>query len=334
MKESFKIKDLFVYRDVWMGIAILWVLMYHAPIYLKNDVYNFIKSLGYGGVDIFLFASGIGCYFSLNKNNNILAFIKKRFIRIMPMYFIFTMIWCIYKYFSSGMTLKAILGNVFCVQYIINSTYSFNWYLCALWILYILAPYFKQIIDHQNSRKSKLSLILCLLIFTIPFFEARYFIIIVTRLPIFVIGMYIAKSGLTGNILTKKHLFSSILLTILGVILQRICLVHFKDYMWNYGLYWYPFILIVPGLCIAISLFFSLLQKCKLRIFEIALSFVGKNSFEIYLTHIFIFDIYKFLTNHGIIKKSNLNVIIAILCIFPASVILKYCTKKVTKYIK
>lgn len=48
------------YRDAFMGIAILWIMLHHSNFYLPNPLFG-IKRLGYSGVDIFMFVSGLGC---------------------------------------------------------------------------------------------------------------------------------------------------------------------------------------------------------------------------------------------------------------------------------
>ena len=78
-----KLEYLFQYRNVWMGLAILLVLFYHTGLG-DNFIMNCIRSLAVIAVDIFIFSSGIGCYYSLSKNSNIVEFIKRRFIKLMP----------------------------------------------------------------------------------------------------------------------------------------------------------------------------------------------------------------------------------------------------------
>ena len=82
-------KDLLRFRNVWLGIAMIWIVLFHIPIEWPIKVLDFIINLGYAGVDICLFASGIGCYYSLTSNSDVGVFIKRRLNRIMPMYLIF-----------------------------------------------------------------------------------------------------------------------------------------------------------------------------------------------------------------------------------------------------
>lgn len=55
------IKDIFKYRSMWMALAIILVVLYHRGFDLINfPILNQIQSLGYCGVDIFIFSSGLG----------------------------------------------------------------------------------------------------------------------------------------------------------------------------------------------------------------------------------------------------------------------------------
>lgn len=53
------------YRSIWMALAIIWVMIFHTTLIIPNNYVRFIKGIGYGGVDIFIFAAGIGSYYSL-----------------------------------------------------------------------------------------------------------------------------------------------------------------------------------------------------------------------------------------------------------------------------
>ncbi len=58
-----------------MGLAILWVIYYHLPHdFITNPLFLKLQLFGYAGVDIFVYASEIGCYYSLSKNSETLPF--------------------------------------------------------------------------------------------------------------------------------------------------------------------------------------------------------------------------------------------------------------------
>ena len=54
-------KNLSVYRNELKGLAILWVVFFHARLGLEGFLYQ-VQRIGYGGVDIFFFMSGFGLY--------------------------------------------------------------------------------------------------------------------------------------------------------------------------------------------------------------------------------------------------------------------------------
>lgn len=76
MGNIYKYNILSKYRTELMGIAILWVMFFHLSIDINNRILNLIKTIGYGGVDIFLMISGLGLYYAYKKNNNIKLFYK------------------------------------------------------------------------------------------------------------------------------------------------------------------------------------------------------------------------------------------------------------------
>ena len=84
MGNIYKYNILSKYRTELMGIAILWVMFFHLSIDINNRILNLIKTIGYGGVDIFLMISGLGLYYAYKKNNNIKLFYKRRLLRLLP----------------------------------------------------------------------------------------------------------------------------------------------------------------------------------------------------------------------------------------------------------
>jgi peptidoglycan/LPS O-acetylase OafA/YrhL len=75
-----------------MGIAILWIVWFNTLSFnpfLIGNLLTFLKSIGYFGVDIFLFLSGFGLITGwVNKQYTITAFYKRRLLRIMPAYWV------------------------------------------------------------------------------------------------------------------------------------------------------------------------------------------------------------------------------------------------------
>lgn len=250
-----RLSALYKHRSVWMGIAMLWIVLFHSGLIISNSLISYVREIGYGGVDIFMFASGLGAYFSYTKDHNPTSFIKRRFARLAPVYLLFIAIWISYKLIMSELSIKAAIGNFLAVQGFTGLGYEFNWYITALIVVYILTPFFSGLIEKFNSRQI-FFLIAVLIAISIPFWNSHNGIIIVTRLPIFVIGMYFAKlSKDDSKRMTWK--FAALLAgaMIVGMALLMLFFVKYSNLLWEYGLYWYPFILITPGLCLLTSAF-------------------------------------------------------------------------------
>ena len=291
-----KMNDTLKYRNIWLGCAMIWIVLYHTEVYMPISLLRYFKGMGYGGVDICLFASGIGCYFSLNKDSDIIRFFKRRFVRIAPTYWCFIGIWFIYRALIGKFKLSAVVGNVLGIQSLTGLGNEFNWYISALIVLYILAPIFKEIVDKSKKKIHNILMVSLLLVISQVYWGADKFIIIATRVPIFYIGMIYAKKCCDEKELKGKDILLYIITMIVGIGMYFLFQFEFKDYLWKYGLYWYPFILITPGICMMISLVMSILERVKwCGCIKKILELVGEYSFEIYLVHMLVFKGTKYL---------------------------------------
>lgn len=283
-----KVKDLLRYRQAWLGVALLWIILFHGP--WDMGVLGYFKSIGYGGVDICLFASGIGCFYSLSSDSNVVSFMKRRVKRLIPTYVIFIIFWLIYQYIIGKFNFQMAIGNILALQNFTGHGRDFNWYISAIFLLYILAPYFKIIAEGATPAR-KILFTAFLLICSVPFWGATTYIITLTRLPIFFIGMIVAEASKKDKRIGKKEMIMLSAAFMVGFALLLCSFVFAKDYLWSHGLYWYPFILITPFLCFMISYVAMLLEKTKITKPIVGfLSLCGGYSFEIYLMHIFVFE--------------------------------------------
>lgn len=329
-----KLKEIFEYRNIWMAIAIIMVFFFHLEFESKNIIIQYIKGIGYGGVDIFLFASGLGCYFSLNKNKKTTEFIKKRIIRIIPTYWTFLIFYFLFKYYTDRISIMEIIGNMFCFQSIINPGNDFNWYMSAMWILYIVAPLLFKIINKINTRKELIIIITLLVVYSIPFWNVDNLIIIITRIPIFFIGMYMAKKSVNENYkINKKDISILTFIMVLGFSILSCFQYFFYDKLWTHGLFWYPFILITPGFCFIISYISSVIKKINVgNVILKILKYIGKYTFEIYLVHILMISLVKKIIDNSVdVNIKNLTVIILTLL---GCILLKILTNTILILIK
>lgn len=277
-------KDLLRYRQAWLGFALLWIILLHWP--LDLGFFNHLTSIGYGGADICFFASGIGCFYSLNSDPDIGKFIKRRLTRLLPTYCIFIIFWLAFKYATGSFSIQMALGNILALQHFSDHTHEFNWYISAVLLFYLFAPYFKIVVDRSTTFLKYLFLVF-LFVCSIPFWTVYPHIIMVSRLPIFYIGMLFADMCQKDTKILRKHIVGATAMFVIGLLVLFSFYIKAPQLMWSHGLYWYPFIMITPPLCMAIS--YVLFHIEKIRILNPIITFLslcGNYSFELYLVHI------------------------------------------------
>ncbi|MDE6024939.1 MAG: acyltransferase [Lachnospiraceae bacterium] len=319
--EDIKIKDMGKYRSVWMGIAMIWIVVYHSQLHLSNPVLLFVKKIGYGGVDIFLFAAGLGSYYSYLKDHSPLDYLRRRIIRLAPVYVPFILVWLIVKLVFYEMSIFKIIGNFFGIQGFSYVGGEFNWYLTVIIICYLLTPYLASFIE-QNKMGKNVILILFLLLISTVFWNDRRMIISITRLPIYALGMIFAKYD--KKTLTKKFIFYESILFVCGSMSLYLAYQHASAYLWNYGLHWYPFILMTPFVCHIVSLVSAFMTKNKVgNKFIALLAAVGNYSFEIYLVHIFLFEFVKVWISNNTTGNNNSIWLFAFIILIPCVMLLR-----------
>ena len=305
-------------RSFIMGIAILWVAWFHTDLPVGIPGLSFLRETGYGGVDLFFLMSGIGAYYSLTKNPDTVSYIKNRAKRILPSYYPFIILWIIMMKLTAEIYGIEIIGNLTMMGWWCESRCQFNWYTNAIWLFYLLAPFVVGWILKEEYGKKRIRSTLLLMaagFLTSMTFWHTLLLTAFSRLPLFVLGVYLGSemldqsvwgreagtSDMPGELLQnrryvwQKHslLFWNILMAA-GCFSLYICLTKFTDYMWPYGLWWYPFVLIAPGLAMDLGLLAGCLQQYRLgNAIRSGVNTVGEASFEIFLWHIGIFEFVK-----------------------------------------
>ena len=74
-------------RSELMGWAIIWIMMLHFT-FTQIKPLGFVAQYGFAGVELFLFVSGFGIFFALEKSKNALLYYKRRLLRIFPTYYL------------------------------------------------------------------------------------------------------------------------------------------------------------------------------------------------------------------------------------------------------
>lgn len=129
-------------------------------------------------------------------------------------------------------------------------------------------------------------LIAVALLVSVPFIGI-FKLIVFSRVPIFLIGMFVSSS--LKNVSIKRYQWVIILLSfVVGLFVLFVFYKYLSDYLWPYGLWWYPFIVIAPTLSLLVSKTFDILHRVIHPILYL-LSILGKSSLEILLVSDYLF---------------------------------------------
>lgn len=294
--EKSVLQKILKYRGELMGLAILWVMLYHTNIETGIGFLNGMKLAGYGGVDIFLFVSGMGIYYSLKKND-LKKYAVNRLRRIYPVYIPVVIVYML-VFEQETLRLSHVLGNVTGLGFAFSVENQPYWYASLIIILYILAPYLYTFITAEGKRPA-LRCILLLAgagVVSLIWLE-RYEMLAAARLPVFVLGMiaaYYIDRGESPRVKDGWLLAVSAVLLTVGTIILYIGHRDWLNIMWVTGLYWYPFFLVAPSACVILSYIFGKAAACRwlffLRLPRKCLALIGGASWEIYLIHVPVFQ--------------------------------------------
>ena len=97
-----KIKDIELanisrFRGELMGAAMLFIILFHVPLERSSEFFG-LRRCGNVGVDMFLFLSGIGLWFSWVKNPSVWQFYKRRLLRIYPAWLVMASLYYIPRF--------------------------------------------------------------------------------------------------------------------------------------------------------------------------------------------------------------------------------------------
>lgn len=283
---SKNVSHYFEYRSFWMGIAILGVVLHHTWYPFHNRILFYIMEFGYCGVDIFLFCSGYGCCRSYCRDQDPLAFLGRRIRRIFPSWALAMALWLPYRILRGHMGLPAALGNLLGLQTFTGLGNDFNWYISGILTLYILTPYFAAIC-RRCSAAGNAAFLLFLTAVSIPFLTTFPALMFVSRIPLYYAGICAGK--LADHPLSRKQTVLVLLTGALGWAVLLPAYISLPDLRWSYGIGWYPFLLITPGLCLCLSAAADWLTRHHAAAFIRAVSRVGTVSFELFITHLMLF---------------------------------------------
>jgi peptidoglycan/LPS O-acetylase OafA/YrhL len=133
--------------DALRGLAALIVLLFHYwDFYEDNSYYIFsFLSIGHIGVDLFFVLSGFLITLSLWNSKDFFVYIKKRFLRIIPLAFLTTCIFWILKTDLSVLSFQDLFAHLFFINGFFPQWYSsinpVSWSISIEMMFYLLLPF-------------------------------------------------------------------------------------------------------------------------------------------------------------------------------------------------
>lgn len=258
-------------RQESIGIGMILIVLFHFFLLVWSPWGNW--HIGFVGVDICLFYSGMGLVASYQKYS-LKEFYIRRCKRIIPLYLLL----CIIKtYYDEGcFEVFDFLGKVSTLNYILNSS-SVAWFLSAILILYILFPLIYKSITWGGEF---LIMLVFAILFTILLIDHIWGGISwaqesgLARIPIFMFGVFFAINEDNARRLFNKYIISLFTFIITYFFVNKYLAVSF----------------LVP---LIITIVYFYLRNNKI------LRWIGNNSIEIYCANVVM---YWFLPD-GLVEK-------------------------------
>ena len=195
------LQDLLIkHRGPLMGIAALWILLFHTWIPLAGDVTGlnyveqYLKQIGCAGVDIFFLVSGFGLVRSYNTNGT-LKFYYRRFKRLAIPFYISV---ALFALLDGTFNVLTYLKNISGYSTFFENFFAVTWFVPAIGLMYLIFPLYYRVMKAMRSPYLFTVFAIAICISAIAVcevwggqFNAR---ILVYRIPAFLIGVLIGQT--------------------------------------------------------------------------------------------------------------------------------------------
>lgn len=257
-------------RPFLMGISIIMVMFFHNLWVRDVEWLKPINDYGFFGVDVFLFVSGFGIFYSLKKNS-LKTYFRNRIVRIIPLCLICGFVKFIISHFvlhdDSSWGWQSLIGFD-------------QWYIKGIIVLYLLSPCFYKLLEKYGYYLLILSYIVAII--SLQVITNLTLCLFLPRIPVFLLGMMIASNKIKFS---NKLLIVSFLFFVIAVFhrLSIIC-----GWM-TLGSEMHTVLFLSIGI-----FFFLWLLLCLYHLFKWLnlmpfMNFSGRHSLELYLLHTYVY---------------------------------------------
>ena len=277
------------YRPELMGIAMLWVMLYHAEaLEFEVKMFNLVRGAGFGGVDVFILLSAMGLAMSLGRREQEYAsFMARRAKRILPAYFVVMVPYTLYLILVKDAAWSALVWNATLLYYWMRSAGAFNWYVAGIMTFYAVTPFCFRKLRAAKNRELLVgagvgvSFLLCQL-----FIQEGYWYItdVAYRVPVFFLGLLLGFYVLEERKIGRNDLCFWLFWGALGVLYLTAGKV--EQDLWLFPLC-HLFLFTTVPMCFVLCFLFERLPLGALRKF---FRLVGEYSLEIYLLNVSVFS--------------------------------------------
>lgn len=238
--STIQFAELSKYRGELMGLAMIFVVLFHVGMPQSNFFYP-LRRLGNVGVDMFLFVSGIGLWFSwthsrlgkkldgigaMDIKSAVIRFFKNRYRRIYPVWLIVAAIFYICRYIEGkGGAATPDVPNL-----IANILFNWSfwrvddltfWYVPATMMLYIFAPWYMELIRKSPTFRwlPIAFILLAAMVQYVPLLHDNvgHLEIFFSRIPIFFIGINAGKWVMEKRELERGSIWMAIIVFIMSM---------------------------------------------------------------------------------------------------------------------
>ena len=197
------------YRTELMGVAMLWVMFFHASdLDMGHEALEWVRAAGFGGVDIFIILSAMGLVMSLSKKEPSYSdFMARRAGRILPAYYAVVIPYTLFLIIYKGVFWSSLVWNTTLLYYWMRSSGAFNWYVAGIMTFYAVTPFcFRRLRDARNREKLVgLAVAGGVLVCQLFMQEGYWYIMDVAyRVPVFFIGLLLGFYVKDGREVGKK----------------------------------------------------------------------------------------------------------------------------------
>lgn len=304
------------YRSELMGLAMLWIMLFHAYAFHFNQAFlDLIKYSGFLGVDLFILLSGLGLGKSLfsRETTPLAPYYLKRFVRIMPAYWLVVGLYSLYLLLRGAISLATLGWNLSLLYYWFHIPGSFNWYVSALLAFYLIAPFYTRFL---RNRKRKEWITAFTFVFSYLLYRGAillgvdYLQDFIFRIPPFAIGILVGYYICSEKHLSLRHCVLMAALAVGGVILAILL---YKRVFYISPCY--IFSIFILQICILLAALFKFLRSrwiCR------CLSELGKCSLEIYLFNVIVTR--EFSTRPSVMGLSNKRLALCYLILYSVNI--------------